>query len=333
MFTFGVVLSKEGSLDMVKWGILGGAVIAKDKVVPAIRQQQGEIYAVASRSGDEEKLWADFQMEKLYRSYEALIEDPEVDIVYIALPNQAHFEWAKKALQQGKHVLSEKPLTVHKEEAKILLALAKKENRQVIEGFMYQYHPQIAALKQHIDKKTIGDLKIIQNSFHFMMEDEAHDIRMQAHLDGGAMNDLGCYLVHSQHSFVKSDFKDIQVLADMKQDVDVRTAVQVRYENGVIGQMNCSFYGTFTNEMTLIGTEGKIHVPNAYRTDVMEHKGILHIEKDGLPQIDERYVGDAYQLQIAAVHEKITTSVEPSERIVVQASKLQQIQRKLREVL
>lgn len=311
---------------MVNWGILGAARIAREQMIPAILKNDGRIYALASKSGDDEELRENFNFDKLYRQYEQLLDDPLIDIVYIALPNHLHFEWTKKALLKNKHVLCEKPLTTNVEEAIELQDLANKQQCHLFEGFMYQYHPQIEVLKQMIDQGILGELQTITSSFHFLLENRQEDIRMKKEFEGGALNDLGCYLIHIQNLILQEDYKEIQVMTKKQQQVDVLSAIQVEYTSGVIGQLNCSFNGELTQTLEVIGKKGSIRLPHAFRTDMYNDVGIIEYRTNGKTEL-RQYTGNAYVNQIATIHKKIqNNSGYHTDKIRIQAEKLQQIQ-------
>lgn len=312
---------------MVNWGILGAARIAKEQMIPAILKNDGHIYALASKNGNDEDLQNNFHFDVLYRHYEQLLDDPLIEIVYIALPNHLHFEWTKKALLKNKHVLCEKPMTTNVKEAIELHDLAEKQQCHLFEGFMYQYHPQIEVLKQMIDQGILGELQTMKSSFHFLLEDRQKDIRMQKAFDGGALNDLGCYLIHIQNLILQEEYKEIQVMSKKEQEVDVMTTVQIEYTSGLIAQMDCSFNGEFTQVVEIIGTKGSIRLPRAFRTDMHNGVGIIEYSANGSVEY-KQFNGDAYAMQIEAIHEFLNNDKEiKTNKIRTQAEKLQQIQR------
>lgn len=316
-------------MEDLKWGILGGAKIAKEQMVPAIIKEGGSIHALASIRGDEEQLKKDFSFNKLYRSYEALLDDAEVDIVYIALPNHLHFEWAKKALEKGKHVLCEKPVTTSVQEAEILQNSAKFHQRHIFEGFMYQYHPQIAALKELITNKVLGEIQTIKSSFHFVIANPQEDIRMKKEFKGGVLNDLGCYLIHIQSLLLNDFMKDAQLISQEVDGVDVKTCAQIAYNSGVIAQMDCSFSGEFNQSIEIIGEKGMARLPAAFRTDVFAGRGVIELTIEGHQQT-VAYEGDAYRLQIAYIQREIQgNSNYETNKLAQQANNLNYLQQKI----
>jgi predicted dehydrogenase len=223
----------------VKWGVLGTANIAKGCTIPGMKEALGcELYAIAGRS--EEKVLSyqkEFGFEKAYVGYDKLLEDPEVQAVYIPLPNNLHKEWVIKALKAGKHVLCEKPLALNAEDAKEMFAVAKENNVILMEAYAYLHSPYIQSLKDDIKSGIIGDVEFVDTAFFTQYYVE--DIRMYKELGGGAVYDLGCYcttmilsLVDSAPDFVmaKAEFND--------KGADVLASVILKFENGARAVFN-----------------------------------------------------------------------------------------------
>lgn len=298
-------------------------------MVPAIVKEGGVIHALASISGKEDELARNFSYNYLYRSYDELLNDAEIDIVYIALPNHLHFEWSKKALEKGKHVLCEKPVTTSVQEAEILQSSAKLYRRHIFEGFMYQYHPQIIAFKKIIKDNLLGEIQTIKSSFHFVVSDPQRDIRMKKEFHGGVLNDLGCYLIHIQSLLLDDSLQEVQVMSREVNGVDVNTCAQITYSSGIIGQMDCSFAGEFTQTVEIIGKRGMARLPVAFRTDVFGGRGVIELTIDGHQQT-VAYEGDAYRLQIAYIHREIRkNSNYETTKLAQQAKNLYYLQRKI----
>ncbi|MFO1141763.1 MAG: Gfo/Idh/MocA family oxidoreductase [Amaricoccus sp.] len=180
--------------DRVRWGVLGAAKIAREWVVPGIHMSdRGELAAVASLTpGKAEALAAPYGRVRLHSSYEALLADPEVDAIYIPLPNDAHVEWTAKCLEAGKHVLCEKPLALKAEEIDPLIALRDRTGLVAAEAFMVTHHPQWIRARQLVAEGAIGALKQVQGAFTFF-NDDPDNIRNQESLGGGALRDIGVY--------------------------------------------------------------------------------------------------------------------------------------------
>ncbi|MCK4988574.1 MAG: Gfo/Idh/MocA family oxidoreductase, partial [Desulfobacterales bacterium] len=184
-------------MDKVRWGVLSTAKIGIEKVIPAMQQDEFcEIVAIASSSIEKARAAATkLGIQKAYGSYEDLLNAPEIDAVYIPLPNHLHVSWSIKALEAGKHVLCEKPLAMTATEANKLLGTAEKYPKlKIMEAFMYRHHPQWQRARQMIDEGKIGDLRTIQSFFSYYNADTA-DIRNIAEVGGGGLMDIGCYCI------------------------------------------------------------------------------------------------------------------------------------------
>ncbi len=182
-------------MSKVRWGVLSTAKIGLEKVIPAM--QQGEfcdVVAIASRSKEKADEAANqLGIANTYGAYETLLADPDIDAVYIPLPNHLHVRWAIAALKAGKHVLCEKPLGLSSEEAMQLVAAAEQfPHLKVMEAFMYRHHPQWRLAKKWVEENAIGNLKTIQSFFSYYNVDP-RDIRNKAALGGGGLMDIGCY--------------------------------------------------------------------------------------------------------------------------------------------
>ena len=223
----------------VKWGVLGTASIAKGCTIPGMKMAENcELYAIAGRSEDKVNSYRDeFGFAKAYVGYDKLIDDPEVQAVYIPLPNNLHKEWVIKALKAGKHVLCEKPLALTAEDAKEMFAVAKENNVILMEAYAYLHSPYVASLKEDIKSGIIGDVEFVDTAFFTQYYIE--DIRMYKELGGGAVYDLGCYcttmilsLIDSVPDYViaKAEFND--------RGADVLTSVILKFENGARAVFN-----------------------------------------------------------------------------------------------
>ncbi len=184
----------------IRWGVLSVANIAVKRVIPAIIASHSEaLVAVASRNIQRAReVFAHVPDVRLYGDYQSLLNDPEIDAVYVPLPNSLHAEWAMRALEAGKHVLCEKPLAITAEQGMTIVEVARVNNRLLMEAFMYRFHPQtVWALEQARDGR-IGTIKLVRSSFAFniMVPPRPHDIRLQSSLAGGSLMDVGCYPVN-----------------------------------------------------------------------------------------------------------------------------------------
>ncbi|MER1986516.1 MAG: Gfo/Idh/MocA family oxidoreductase [Solibacillus sp.] len=293
----------------IRWGIIGAAMIAKNKVMPAIEANGGTIQAIASRSQPVDELVKRYHIREIYKDYRQLLASKSVDAVYIALPNSMHYMWVVEAIRRGKHVLIEKPIVLSLEQIEDIKKLAEQHNIVVMEAFMYRFHPQIEAAKRMLQDGEIGDIVAMRSQFHFVLEDWERDIRITPMLGGGVLYDIGCYCINIQQYMLGEQVYEAKFISEWHNEVDVKVSGLVQYESGIVGQIDCSFSGSFTETFDVIGSEGMLRLPHAFRTDMNGHTGVIELYKE---QDMERhyYEGDAYQLQIEHF-EQVVAGAEP----------------------
>src|SRR5438034_979398 len=183
-------------MEPVKWGIVSTAHINRLVIPPAHESPKVELVAVASRDQARAEAYArEWGIERAYGSYDALLEDPELEAVYISLPNTLHVEWSVRALEAGKHVLCEKPLSRRPDEVEAAFDAADRSGRLLSEAFMYRHNPQTKRLRQLVDEGAIGELRLVRAAFSFGLYDETN-IRLRPELDGGALMDVGSYCLN-----------------------------------------------------------------------------------------------------------------------------------------
>ncbi|MCU4175895.1 Gfo/Idh/MocA family protein [Carboxylicivirga sp. N1Y90] len=183
-------------MEKLRLGILGVSNhFIKRMVLPIGQLSEVDMVAIASRDiNKSESAAKEFGIRRSYGSYEALLKDPNVDAVYIPLPNHLHAEWIEKSLNAGKHVLCEKPLCMNTEEARRLVQLADDKGKYLMEAFMYKYHPQWQFVYDHIRTNNIGKINYIHTSFSYNNQSETN-IRNIVEYGGGGMRDIGCYAI------------------------------------------------------------------------------------------------------------------------------------------
>lgn len=203
-------------MNKVRWGVLSTAKIGLENVIPAMKQgQYSEIVAIASRNSDKAKRAAALlEIPKAYGSYESLLSDPDIDAVYIPLPNHMHVQWAIKALEAGKHVLLEKPVGLSGKEAERLIQASKgKPGLKIMEAFMYRHHPQWQKAKELVEEGQIGKLKSIQTFFSYY-DINPDNICNNALYGGGGLMDIGCYCISLSRYIFGQEPKRVNGLAE-----------------------------------------------------------------------------------------------------------------------
>ncbi|GGF20386.1 deoxyfructose oxidoreductase [Halobacillus andaensis] len=284
----------------MKWGILSAANIAKKALIPAIQRTEGaEAFAIASQSGKAREFAEQFEIPQTYESYESLLADPNVEAVYIPLPNHLHKEWTIKAAEAGKHVLCEKPAAIHQSDVNEMIEACNQNGVYFLEAFMYQFHPQHQKVKELIDSGVIGDVSLVRASFSFYFYRSNYNIRLDAGKGGGALWDVGCYGVHSALHLIDQEVSRVTATAKLDEEyhVDTTSSASLLLENGVIVQVDCSFDAAARNTYEVIGSEGVITVHDAYRPDKKNHEGKITVENEqGVKEFVEQ--GDQYSLQV-----------------------------------
>ena len=218
----------------IKWGVLGTAGIARGCTIPGMQQADNcEMYAIAGRSMEKaEAFRAEFGFQKAYDSYEALLADPEVEAVYIPLPNELHCEWTIKALNAKKHVLCEKPLAPTLEEIERMIAAAEENGVLLMEAFAYLHSPIVAAVKAELDAGAIGDVLYMESAF-LTSDYKLSNIRMRRETFGGCTYDLGCYCTSQILWMLGEEPENVQAVAQFSdQNVDILTTAILSFQSG-----------------------------------------------------------------------------------------------------
>lgn len=250
----------------IRWGILSTANIGRAAVIPAIQaSRNGQVIAVASR--DVQK-GADFAarmgIARSYGSYEALLDDPEIDAVYIPLPNSLHCDWTVKAAQAGKHILCEKPLALIVTQCLEMDAAAREHGVLLMEAFMYSFHPRTEKVIELVRAGAIGPLRMIQSSFTFRVT-RPDNIRLQADLGGGSLMDVGSYCVNICRTLAGEEPVEVQAVAHWTNSgVDDQMMGSLRFASGLLAQFDCALTLSRREQYSVIGVNGYFHVPSAF---------------------------------------------------------------------
>jgi len=250
-------------MNKIRWGILSTAKIGTEKVIPAMQLgKYCKVTAISSRKLKKAKSAAKrLDIEKAYGSYEELLTDPDIDAVYIPLPNHLHVPWAIKALNAGKHVLCEKPIALSVVEAQTLLDVAKKFPRlKVMEAFMYRKHPQWQLAKQQVSEGKIGKVRTIQSFFSYY-NNNPHNIRNKLEIGGGGLMDIGCYCISLARFIFEGE--PWRVCGIMEEDPELKID---RLTSGILDFVNGT--STFTcatqlvpyQRVNIFGTKGRIEI-------------------------------------------------------------------------
>lgn len=241
-------------------GILGAADIAFRRFLPALQKCSDITYAgIASRTLEKTVSFTKVYGGKAYSSYEALLEDKSIDAVYVPLPPALHYEWGKKALELGKHLLMEKPFTTSLEETKKLLALAEEKKLSIHENYMFLYHIQLEKIKELIGNETLGELRLIRASFGFPKRSK-DDFRYKKALGGGALLDCGGYPVRLALELLGETTKVIQAKLHQPEgyEVDLFGSAVLENEKGLCAQISFGMDNAYQCQLEIWGSKATL---------------------------------------------------------------------------
>ena len=225
----------------VRWGVLGTADIARGQTIPGMQMAEHcELYAIAGRRMEKAKSYQEeFGFRKAYGSYDEMLADPEVEAVYIPLPNDIHCEWTVKALKAKKHVLVEKPMAVSEAQAKEMFRAAEENGVYLMEAFAYLHSPFVKAVKAELDAGTIGEIRYFESAFITGRRPDT-DIRLRRETFGGAMYDLGCYSVSMAMWMLGKEPDEVRASAQFSEKkIDLFTSALLLYDNGAVANLDC----------------------------------------------------------------------------------------------
>jgi predicted dehydrogenase len=267
-------------MDKLRWGILSTANIGIKRVMPAIIAGKcGKIVALASRDAERaRRVAADFGIERSYDSYQALIDDPQIEAIYNPLPNHLHVEWTVKALEAGKHVLCEKPIALDAAQAQAIVSARNRSGKRVVEAFMVRFHPQWKRVREIVASGRIGAVQTIQSAFLFRILDP-RNVRNRADIGGGALYDVGCYpIVTARYVFGAEPRRAIALIdRDPDLQVDRLTSGLLEFPGGGQLVFSSSLRLALYQKVTILGTEGRLEVPVPF-TPMKDHACRLIID-------------------------------------------------------
>jgi predicted dehydrogenase len=265
----------------IRWGILGVAKI-NGRLIPAFKKAIGlELVAIASRDAERAAEAARLDdIPRSFGSYEALLDDPSIDAVYIPLPNHLHAEWTIKAANAGKHVLCEKPIASDAEQARHMVAHCKERNVRLMDGFMWPHHPRTAELRTMIDAKVLGGLKRYTGVFTFPLPLDQPNVRLSPHMAGGSVMDVGCYPVYGARWAFQAEPIRVFATASWFQGVDVIMNGVMEFSGGRVASFDCGFTMPLRMHIELVCDHGTIAVPRMWIPEE-EASYIVHRE-DGV---------------------------------------------------
>lgn len=293
---------------VVRWGVLGCSGIGKSRTIPGLlAADNAELYALAGRNEEKLKAYAEpFAPKKLYTSYQAVLDDENVDAVYLPLPNDLHMEWVLKAAEAGKHILCEKPLALHEAQVKEMFAAAKANGVLLEEAYAYRHGQLAEKVKEIVDSGAIGRIRYLESK-HSTYDTNRSGIRYQKGKGGGAVYDVTCYNVSLASFLLGADPEEMSVYCgfDKETGVDTSDAVLLRYGEGVTAMLYAGLDAYRRGCFSILGDTGRIDVDHKFNS-----RGLCHVRvgRNARPQnaeyVDEVvtdytvWVDDNYFLEI-----------------------------------
>jgi predicted dehydrogenase len=310
-------------MGKIKWGIMGPGHIAETFAGSLPGSKTGELFAVGSRALERAEAFGDaYGIPRRYGSYEELLADGEVDAVYIALPNHAHFEWAVKTAQAGKAALCEKPLTINAAQAGQLFAAVEDTGVFFMEAFMYRCHPQTAKLVELLRDGAIGEVRVIQVAFSYDLgeSDQAYaNIRLRNDVAGGGIMDVGCYTTSMARLIAgaalglsaPAEPESLKGVAHIgaRGRVDEYAAAVAQFPNDVLASMICGARARVQSDVRIWGSGGSIVVPVPWKP--IQGQIVLARSGKETETIDVPAEADCYALEADVVAANLSKQQAP----------------------
>lgn len=251
---------------ILNWGLLSTAKINRALIKPLRASKRTRLLAIASRNISSAESYArEWNIPRAHGSYEALLADPDVDVIYNSLPNHLHAEWTIKALRAGKHVLCEKPIALTLEELDAMTLAAKESGKILAEAFMYRHHAQTLKVKEIVDSGVLGKLQLIKGAFTFTLTREGN-FRWMEEMGGGSIWDVGCYPISYARMIVGAEPVDVfgwqSTIASGSDDSFIG---QMRFKDGIHMQFDSGFKSPSRSFIEIVGTEATLNIPDPFK--------------------------------------------------------------------
>jgi len=290
----------------VKWGIISTADINRKLIPGAKASPKVDLVAVASRDQARADAYArEWEIERAYGSYDALLADPDIEAVYISLPNTMHCEWSVRALEAGKHVLCEKPLSRHVDEVEAAFDAADRTGRLLSEAFMYRHNPQTKKVRALLDEGAIGELRLVRSAFSYTLYDE-ENIRLRTDVEGGSLMDVGCYCVSGSRLFGGEPETAYGQAWFGPSGTDWVFGGTLRFPGDVIALFDCGTAMPNRDELEAIGSEGSLFLDDPWHCNVP----VIELRRDGTVERIEVEREDSYRLELENVSDAIRGEAE-----------------------
>ena len=281
-------------MGLMRLGIVSTADINRKVIPGAHASEKVELVAVASRDQRRAEEYAKtWEIERAYGSYEALLDDPDVDAVYISLPNTMHREWSIRSLEAGKHVICEKPFSRHPDDVEAAFDAAERSGRLLTEAFMYRHNPQTTRLAELVRDGAIGELRVVRSAFSYALYD-ADNIRLRTDVDGGSLMDVGCYCVSGSRLLAGEPEAVLGQAYIGPTGTDWVFTASMRFPGDVLALFDCGTCLPERDELEAIGSEGSLFLDDPWHC----HEPVIELRRDdGVERIELEPV-DSYRLEL-----------------------------------
>ncbi|HET7744848.1 MAG TPA: Gfo/Idh/MocA family oxidoreductase [Gaiellaceae bacterium] len=288
-------------MGVMRLGIVSTAHINRLVIPGAHASDKVELVAVGSRDQERAEEYArEWSIPRAYGSYEALLADPEIDAVYVSLPNSLHCEWSIRAMEAGKHVICEKPLSRHPAEVEEAFDTAERTSRLLTEAFMFRHNPQTARLAELVAEGAIGELRVVRTAFSFSLYD-ADNIRLRTDVEGGSLMDVGCYCVSGSRLLAGEPESVVGQAVIGETGTDWVFVGLMRFPNGVSALFDCGTSLPERDELEAIGTEGSLFLDDPWHC----RKPVIELRRDGRVERIELDPVDSYRLELENLSDAI----------------------------
>lgn len=289
----------------MRWGFLGASRIGRQRVAAALRSQGQTLVAVAARDPERAAAYARQQgFERAEPSYEALLAAPDIGAVYLSLTTEQHVPWAIRALNAGKHVLCEKPLALRADEVRALIAAQARTGFQVMEAFVYPFHPQFGHALSLVRSGALGNVLSVQATFHAHLG-RPDDFRWRLSHGGGALLDVGCYCVSSIRRLLEQDPLWVSAQQHGAAEVDGTTTGLLAFADGVAATFTCSLESSPVQELRVLGSEAHLTLCRPFSSIDEPAQAIVGSHVHAFPPINP------YEKMIEHFVQVIRQSAEP----------------------
>jgi len=288
-------------MGVVRWGIVSTADINRQLIPGAHASDKVELIAVASREQSKADAYArEWEIERAYGSYDALLADSDVEAVYISLPNTMHCEWSIRAVEAGKHVLCEKPLSRHPEDVERAFDAADRAGRLLSEAFMYRHNPQTMRLAELVREGAIGELRLIRSAFSYSLYD-TENIRLRTDVEGGSLMDVGCYCVSGSRLLAGEPESVFGQAYVGPSGTDWVFTGAMRFPGDVLAQFDCGTALPDRDELEVIGSEGSLFLDDPWHC----WEPGIELRRDGEVERMELDPTDSYRLELENLSDAI----------------------------